>query len=110
MFQNFLLIMEDKWYDTLKSGKCLDERNLKALCEKETASPEAEKDLQYFADNFKGHPKTNNAYFHLGDLAYAKSNYNDALAFFDKVDENGLTGKDVTEFQYKRAFANFAFN
>ena len=26
--------MEDKWYDTIKSGKCLDERNLKALCEK----------------------------------------------------------------------------
>jgi tetratricopeptide (TPR) repeat protein len=80
----------------------------KALCEKETASPEAEKDLQYFADNFKGHPKTNNAYFHLGDLAYARANYNDALAFFDKVDEKSLTGKDVAEFEYKRAFANFA--
>jgi TolA-binding protein len=80
----------------------------KALCEKETASPEAERDLQFFADNFKGHPKTNNAYFHLGDLAYAKANYNDALAYFDKVDENGLTGKDVAEFQYKRAFSNFA--
>jgi TolA-binding protein len=60
--------------------KLLDKSNLiyadaiyyKALCEKETASPEAEKDLQFFADNFKGHPKTNNAYFHLGDLAYAK--------------------------------------
>jgi hypothetical protein len=26
--------MEDKWYDTLRSGKCLDERNLKMLCEK----------------------------------------------------------------------------
>ena len=26
--------MEDKWYDTLRSGKCLDEKNLKALCEK----------------------------------------------------------------------------
>jgi TolA-binding protein len=81
---------------------------LKALCEKETASPEAEKDLQYFADNFKGHPKTNNAYFHLGDLAYAKANYTDAIVFFDKVDEKALTGRDVTEFQYKRAFAYFA--
>ena len=109
--QPFLLDFIQK-YD----NKTLDKSNLiyadaiylKALCEKETASPEAEKDLQYFADNFKGHPKTNNAYFHLGDLAYAKSNYNDALAFFDKVDENGLTGKDVKEFQYKRAFANFA--
>lgn len=97
-------------------NKTLDKSNLiyadaiyfKALCEKETASPEAEKDLQYFADNFKGHPKTNNAYFHLGDIAFGKANYNDALAFFDKVDEKSLTGKDVTEFQYKRAFANFA--
>jgi TolA-binding protein len=97
-------------------NKTLDKSNLiyadviylKALCEKETASPEAEKDLQYFADNFKGHPKTNNAYFHLGDLAYARANYNDALAFFDKVDEKSLTGKDVAEFEYKRAFANFA--
>lgn len=97
-------------------NKTLDKSNLiyadaiylKALCEKETASPEAEKDLQYFADNFKGHPKTNNAYFHLGDIAFAKANYNDVLAFFDKVDESGLTGKDVEEFQYKRAFANFA--
>lgn len=96
--------------------KTLDKSNLiyadaiylKALCEKETASPEAEKDLQFFADNFKGHPKTNNAYFHLGDIAFGKANYNDALAFFDKVDENSLTGKDVAEFQYKRAFANFA--
>jgi hypothetical protein len=26
--------MEDKWYDTLREGKCLDERNLKSLCEK----------------------------------------------------------------------------
>jgi TolA-binding protein len=73
-------------------NKTLDKSNLiyadaiylKALCEKETASPEAEKDLQYFADNFKGHPKTNNAYFHLGDLAYARANYNDALAFLIK--------------------------
>lgn len=98
-------------------NKTLDKSNLiyadaifylKALCEKETASPEAEEDLQYFADNFKGHPKTNNAYFHLGDLAYARANYNDALAFFDKVDEKSLTGKDVAEFEYKRAFANFA--
>ena len=97
-------------------NKTLDKSNLiyadaiylKALCEKETASPEAEKDLQYFADNFKGHPKTNNAYFHLGDLAYARANYTDALVFFDKVDESALTGKDAIEFQYKRAFSNFA--
>lgn len=97
-------------------NKTLDKSNLiyadaiylKALCEKETASPESEKDLQYFADNFKGHPKTNNAYFHLGDIAFGKANYNDALAFFDKVDENSLTGKDLPEFQYKRAFTYFA--
>lgn len=56
----------------------------------------------------KGIQKRAECPFHLGDLAYAKSNYNDALAFFDKVDEKSLTGKDVTEFQYKRAFANFA--
>ena len=105
--QDFLQKYENKTLD--KSNLIYaDAIYLKALCEKETASPEAEKDLQYFADNFKGHPKTNSAYFHLGDLAYAKSNYNDALAFFDKVDEKSLTGKDVTEFQYKRAFANFA--
>ncbi|MEI4927472.1 hypothetical protein Q8G50_33690, partial [Klebsiella pneumoniae] len=28
--------------------------------------------------------------------------------WFNKVDEDALTGKDVTEFQFKRAFANFA--
>lgn len=97
-------------------NKTLDKSNyiyadalyMNALCKKETASPEAEKDLQYFADNFKGHPKTNNAYFHLGDIAFGKANYNDALAFFDKVDEKTLTGKDLYEFQYKRAFSYFA--
>ena len=81
---------------------------LKALCEKETASPEAEKDLQYFADNYKGHPRTNSAYFHLGDIAFGKANYNDALAFFDKVDEKSLGTKDLNEFEYKRAFSYFA--
>ncbi|MCB0508034.1 MAG: tetratricopeptide repeat protein [Bacteroidetes bacterium] len=81
---------------------------LKALCEKETSSPEAEKDLQYFADNFKGHYRTNSAYFHLGDIAFAKSNYTDALVFFDKVDEKALSGKDLFEFQYERAFSYFA--
>lgn len=105
--QDFLQKYENKTLD--KSNLIYaDAVYLKALCEKETASPEAEKDLQYFADNFKGHPKTNNAYFHLGDIAFGKANYNDALAFFDKVDEKSLTGKDVTEFEYKRAFANFA--
>lgn len=97
-------------------NKTLDKSNLiygdaiflKALCEKEIASSEAEKNLQYFVDNFKGHPKINNAYFHLGDMAFAQANYNDVLAFFDKVDESSLAGKDITEFQYKRAFANFA--
>ena len=97
-------------------NKTLDKSNLiyadaiyyKAVCEKETGSPEAEKDLIYFAENFKGHPKTNGAYFHLGDLAYIANNYKDALEWFDKVDEDALTGKDVTEFQFKRAFANFA--
>ncbi len=107
LLQDFIQKYENKTLD--KSNLIYaDAIYLRALCEKETASPEAEKDLQYFADNFKGHPKTNNAYFHLGDLAYAKGNYNDALAFFDKVDENSLTGKDVPEFQYKRAFAYFA--
>ncbi|MBK8353471.1 MAG: tetratricopeptide repeat protein [Saprospirales bacterium] len=97
-------------------NKTLDKSNLiyadaiyyKAVCEKETGSPEAERDLIFFAENFKGHPKTNGAYFHLGDLAYIANNYKDALEWFDKVDEDALTGKDVTEFQFKRAFANFA--
>ncbi|MDB5226833.1 MAG: hypothetical protein JWN78_1026 [Bacteroidota bacterium] len=97
-------------------NKTLDKSNLifadavfyKALCEKETGSPEARKDLQDFANNFKGHPKTNNAYFHLGDLAYVASDYKGALEYFDKVDENSLSGKDVAEFQFKRAFSNFA--
>lgn len=109
--QPFLIDFIQK-YDT----KTLDKSNLiyadaiflRALCEKETASPEAEKDLQFFADNYKGHPKTNLAYFHLGDIAFGKANYNDALAFFEKVDEKTLSGKDLFEFQYKRAFSNFA--
>jgi hypothetical protein len=33
-YENLYRKMEDKWYDTLRSGKCLDERNLKMLCEK----------------------------------------------------------------------------
>ncbi|HNJ01331.1 MAG TPA: tetratricopeptide repeat protein [Chitinophagales bacterium] len=107
ILQDFLQQYEQKTLD--KSNMIYaDAIFLKALCEKETASPEAEKDLQYFADNFKGHPKTNSAYFHLGDIAFGKANYNDALAFFEKVDEKSLTGKDVTEFEYKRAFAHFA--
>ncbi len=96
-------------------NKTLDKSNLifadavfyKALCEKETSNPAAEKDLLFFAENFKGHPKTNSAYFHLGDLAYASGNYNDALAWFDKVDERALSGKDLQQFQYKRAFTYF---
>ncbi|MCC6516014.1 MAG: tetratricopeptide repeat protein, partial [Chitinophagales bacterium] len=91
ILQDFLQQYEQKTLD--KSNMIYaDAIFLKALCEKETASPEAEKDLQYFADNFKGHPKTNSAYFHLGDIAFGKANYNDALAFFEKVDEKSLTG------------------
>ena len=107
ILQDFIVKYENKTLD--KSNLIYgDAIFLKALCEKEIASSEAEKDLIYFADNFKGHPKINNAYFHLGDMAFAKANYNDVLAFFDKVDESSLAGKDRAEFQYKRAFANFA--
>ncbi len=107
ILQHFIEKYEDKTLD--KSNMIYAEAlYYQALCMKECASPESEKALTYFAENFKGHPKTNNAYFHLGDIAFVKANYNDALAYFDKVDEDGLSGNDVYEFQYKRAFSNFA--
>lgn len=97
-------------------NKTLDKSNLiyadalydKALCEKEAGSPEAKHDLLFFADNFKGHPKTNNAYFQLGDLAFQASGYKEALAYFDQVDEHALGIQEAQEFQYKRAFSYFA--
>jgi tetratricopeptide (TPR) repeat protein len=106
LLQDFIKLYDPKTLD--KSNMIYaDALYYKALCEKETSSPEAEKDLLFFADHFKGHPKTNNAYFHLGDLLYGRSDYKGALEYFDRVDEQSLTGKDVAEFQYKRAFANF---
>lgn len=79
-----------------------------AVSAKEAGAPEAEKALNDFAANYKGHPRTNGAYFHLGEIAYRKPEYKDALAQFDKVDEKALSGREARDFAFERAFSHFA--
>ena len=97
-------------------NKTLDKSNLiyatavyyKALCEKQTGAKDAERNLIYFIDNFKGHAQISSAYYHIGDIAYLMSDYKTALEYFDKVEESSLNDKEKADFQFKRAFANFA--
>ncbi len=82
----------------------------KAICALELFHPDAEVLLTYFLNQHPIHPKKSIASFQMGNLQYRNRKYEDALAWYDKVDMFDLDRHQKEEYTFKRGYAYFTLD
>src|SRR3982751_5703475 len=81
-----------------------------ALCALELDNDDAESLFLKFIKEHPENPLTKLAYFQIGKSYSKRSNYKETLRWFDKVNANDLTGRENTEYKFRKGYAYFATN
>ncbi len=79
-----------------------------ALCALESGSDDAKLLFQKFIKEHPENPLSKLAYFQVGKSYFKQGKYKEALEWFDKVKSAELTGKDNTEYKFRKGYAYFA--
>lgn len=79
-----------------------------AVCSKETSQDIAEQQLLNYLEQYPGHPKVYAAYYHLGDYYFDRSNYQDAITYFEKTQLSALNATEQEDYKFKYAFCFFS--
>ncbi len=79
----------------------------KAICALELFHPDSEVLLSSFIDQHPLHPKQSIASFQMGNLQYRNRKYEDALAWYEKVDMFDLDMQQKEEYTFKRGYSFF---
>ncbi len=101
-FSQVLKSIEDK-----KSEVALNAMYYHALCGLELFNTDAENLLIEFIYAYPESPKIKLAYFHLGRYKFRQKKYDDALAWFAKIDIYDLGEEDAAEYHFKRGYSFF---
>jgi Uncharacterized protein conserved in bacteria len=80
----------------------------KALCSVRLFNNDAEYLITTFINTFPENQRVNQAFFELAKLRYRQERFVDAIAWFDKVDNNGLDEDDRAEFFFKLGYSCFS--
>ncbi|NVN94203.1 MAG: tetratricopeptide repeat protein [Bacteroidetes bacterium] len=102
MFNEVILQINDN-----KSIITADAKYYAAICAAELFNKDAEYELSSFIRNYPENSKVNLAYFRLGSYQYAVAKYKPAVESFEKVDIYELTPNQLTEYYFKKGYANF---
>ncbi|MDB4920000.1 tetratricopeptide repeat protein [Mucilaginibacter sp.] len=81
-----------------------------ALCALELGNDDAESMFLRFIKEHPENPLTKLAYFQIGRSYSRQEKYTDALRWFDKVQANELSGRQNTEYKFRKGYAYFATN
>ncbi|MDB4903172.1 MAG: tol-pal system protein YbgF [Mucilaginibacter sp.] len=81
-----------------------------ALCALELGNDDAESMFLRFIKDHPENPLTKLAYFQIGRSYSMQEKYADALRWFDKVKASELTGKENTEYKFRKGYAYFVTN
>src|SRR6185312_1169522 len=81
-----------------------------ALCALELGNDDAESMFLRFIKEHPENPLTKLAYFQIGRSFSRQEKYTEALKWFDKVDAGELSGKQKTEYKFRKGYAYFATN
>jgi TolA-binding protein len=81
-----------------------------ALCALELGNDDAESMFLRFIKDHAENPLTKLAYFQIGRSYSMQEKYADALRWFDKVKASELTGKENTEYKFRKGYAYFVTN
>lgn len=63
--------------------------------------------MEDFVENYPTSTKHNQAYIEVAHYYFDQSNYPQALKYFDKVDESGLTNAETEKFNFQKGYAYF---
>ncbi len=67
----------------------------------------ADKLMEDFVTNYPTSSKQNQAYIEVAHYYFEQGQYPEALEWFDKVDESGLSGDDVDKFNFQKGYSYF---
>ncbi|ASU35745.1 tetratricopeptide repeat protein [Mucilaginibacter xinganensis] len=81
-----------------------------ALCALELGNDDAESMFLRFIKEHPENPLTKLAYFQIGRSYSRQEKYTDALHWFDKVEASELSGRQNTEYKFRKGYAYFATN
>ncbi|MGZ3873270.1 MAG: tetratricopeptide repeat protein, partial [Mucilaginibacter sp.] len=79
-----------------------------ALCALELGNDDAESLFQRFIKEHPENPLTKLAYFQIGRSYSRQEKYAEALRWFDKVEAGELSGRQNTEYKFRKGYAYFA--
>jgi tetratricopeptide (TPR) repeat protein len=82
----------------------------RALCGLKLFNNNAENLLIEFITQYPESPKVNRAYFDLGKYQYRKRKFDNAIAWFEKVDVYNLNNEEIAEYYFKLGYAYFKEN
>ncbi len=78
-----------------------------ANCAIRLNQPGADQLMEDFVEKYPTSTKQNQAYIEVAHYYFDQSNYPQALKYFDKVDENGLTTYEREKFNFQKGYAYF---
>lgn len=78
-----------------------------AICALELFHKDAEHQLNQFLFNHPDHPKGKKINFQLGRYYYRTKKLNDAIEYFEKVDQFDLSAEEKVELQFKLGYSYF---
>ncbi|GAA4922084.1 tetratricopeptide repeat protein [Mucilaginibacter defluvii] len=79
-----------------------------ALCALESGSDDAKSMFQRFIKEHPENPLAKLAFFQVGKSYFKQGKYKEALEWFDKVEAGELSGRDNTEYKFRKGYAYFA--
>ncbi|MDI1255176.1 MAG: tetratricopeptide repeat protein [Flavobacterium sp.] len=63
--------------------------------------------VEKFISDYPTSTKQNSAYIEVAEYYFANGQYADALVWFDKVDENGLSGEETDKFNFQKGYSYY---
>ena len=96
-----------------ESGLSLIKENTQyyeAVCALELGNTDAESMFMQFVKDHPENPLTKLAYYQVGRWYSKQEKYTETLTWFNKIDATDLSGRDNTEYKFRKGYAYFATN
>jgi len=91
----------------LQSAQRTDADYYAAVCSMYLYHNDAERRMIGFISEHPQSPRVHKIDFLLGNYVYRKQKFKDAIGWYNKVDPSYLSNSEVSEFYFKRGYANF---
>ncbi len=90
-----------------KSEVAVNAKYYMALCGLNLFNTDAENLFVEFINDYPDSPKTKQAYYHLGNYHFRGKKYEEAIAWYSKLDPLDLSADDLVEYRFKMGYSYF---